>query len=231
MADKYGVGNELLKRAIVEAGIAGRLDKYSEGDGFGLFDGLAMQFNSLESNVEYVLTKKGMLKVLQSEIADNAFHPSAQNFRTVMAAVDTAYDGGFNKFVQDNATTLIKNTPFMRYADQKTRDMVEKAVNNANGNGSSPSYATDRTPSKGAGKTLGQLPQPTGLPKPTPNSSSNTQKGKGNGSNNSKPQSPPKPTTSSNANSSQGNKTIKTGQSGNNWERTKQRYLPDWLRN
>ena len=106
-----------------------------------------------------------------------------------------------------------------------------------------PSYTTDRTPSKGAGKTLGKVPQPTGfpkpspntsvmtgLPKPTPNSSSNTQKGKGNGGNNNKSQSTPKPTTSSNANSSQGNKKIETGQSGNNWERTKQKYLPDWLR-
>lgn len=228
MAGRYG-DTELLKRAIVEAGIAGRLKHFSEGDGFGLFDAGASQLNSFEFIVERRLNEGGMLKTLQSEIADNAFHPSAQNFRTVMTAVDAAYEGGFNKFVQDNATTLIKNTPFMRYVDQKTRDMVVKAANRANGKGSSPSYATDRPPSKGAGKTFGLVAQPTGLPKPTPNSSS-TQKGKGNGGNNSKPQSSPKPASSSNNNNGQGNKTIKIGQSANNWERTKEIYLPAWLR-
>lgn len=100
---------------------------------------------------------------------------------------------------------------------------------------------SNSAPSKGAGKTLGKVPQPTSFPKPssntsvmtglprsTPNSGNNTQKGKGNGGNNSKPQSSPKPASNSNANNGQGNKTIKTGQSGNNWERTKQRYF-GWL--
>lgn len=240
MAGRYG-DTELLKRAIVEAGIAGRLKHFSEGDGFGLFDATVSQLNSFESIVEHRLNKGGMLKTLKAEIADNAFHPSAQNFRTVMTAVDAAYEGGFNKFVQDNATTLITNTPFLRYVDEKTRKMVVDAVNAANGNGSSPSYAIDRTPSKGAGKTLGKVPQPTsfpkpssntsvmtGLPKPAPNSGNNTQKGKGNEGNNSKPQSSPKPASSSNTNNGQGNKTIKIGQSGDNWERTKQRYF-GWL--
>lgn len=233
MADTYAVGNDLLKRAIVEAGIAGRLNEFSEGDGFGLADGLAMELNTWQSTVEYVLTKKGMLEVLKAEIADNAFHPSAQNFRTIMAAVDVAYEGGFDKFVQDNAATLHKNAPFMQYVDQETRNKVVDAINSANGNRSSPNHSIKGPPHRNAGQTFGLVPQPTSFPKPSSNTSVMTglPRSTPNGGNNSKPQSSPKPASNSNANNGQGNKTIKTGQSGNNWERTKQRYLPDWLRN
>ena len=238
LAEKYGKNNEPLKRAIVMAGLSGRLDQYSEGNQSGIFDSTAGWLNTWESKIEYVLTKKGnggkgLLATLQAEAANEAFHTGKQEFRPIISAIDAAYEGGFNKFIRDNASELIKNTAFLEYIDQNHRDIIVAEVK-GNGNKSSSSPNPSAVPDKGAGKTLGQVPQPTKLPNtsspntsvmtglPRPNNGSSTQKGN---SNNSKPQSPSKNPPVNNTSNPQGDNKIKTGQSGNNWERTKQKYF------
>ncbi|OOR84912.1 hypothetical protein [Moraxella canis] len=153
---------EVVKRAIIEAGISGRLDKYYTGNGRGVFDGSAKFFNGMESYIRYVLEKKGMLNVIENEVKDNAYHPNAQEFQKVLNAVEVAYPTGVNGFIQDNAKQLIQNTAFLYYAGPKYVAMVKEAV-------AKPSKKPSSTNnmSANAGKTLGVQEQPNKLPTPS----------------------------------------------------------------
>lgn len=188
---------EVMKRAIIEAGISGRLDEYYTGNGSGPFDSSAKFFNTMHSNIRYVLENKDMLTVIESEVKDNAYHQNAQEFQKIFNAIEVAYPTGMNGFIQDNAKQLSQNNAFLYYAGSKYREMVIEAA------GITPK---EKQPSptnhlsRNAGNTLGVLPQPTklpvpsnvspltGLPKPPPKQKqADKSKGKGNATTDGKP--------------------------------------------
>lgn len=162
---------DVVKQALIEAGIAGRLDNYSEGNGRGLFDTAAAGLNGFESNIRHVLYEKGMLNTIRSEVADRSFHPNAQNFNTVMRAVEAAYPTGLDGFINDNASTLIQNKPFLRYVSKDIRDKVVNAAKKGAAGEGIKGYNPAAVPARGAGKTLGQVRQPATLPTPKANPS------------------------------------------------------------
>lgn len=181
---------EVMKRAIIEAGISGRLDEYYTGNGSGPFDSSAKFFNDMHSNIRYVLEDKKMLEVIESEVKDNAYRQNAQEFQKIFSAIEVAYPTGMNGFIQDNAKTLINNKPFLYYAGSKYREMVIEAA------GITPKekpVSSTNYMNRNAGKTLEAVQQPTtfptssnvspltGLPKPPPKQKqADKPKGKGN---------------------------------------------------
>lgn len=155
---------EVMKRAIIEAGISGRLDEYYTGNGSGPFDSSAKFFNDMQSNIRYVLENKGMLEVIESEVKNNAYHQNAQEFQKIFNAVEVAYPTGMNGFIQDNAKQLIQNEAFLYYAGPKYREMIKEAA------GISPKekpVSPTNHMSRNAGNTLGVLQQPTAFPTPS----------------------------------------------------------------
>lgn len=155
---------EVMKRAIIEAGISGRLDEYYTGNGSGPFDSSAKFFNTMHSNIRYVLENKDMLTVIESEVKDNAYHQNAQEFQKIFNAIEVAYPTGMNGFIQDNAKQLSQNNAFLYYAGSKYREMVIEAA------GITPKEkqpSPTNHMSRNAGNTLGVLPQPTKLPVPS----------------------------------------------------------------
>lgn len=188
---------EVMKRAIIEAGISGRLDEYYTGNGSGPFDSSAKFFNDMHSNIRYVLEDKGMLEVIESEIKGNAYRKNAQEFQKIFNAIEVAYPTGMNGFIQDNAKQLSQNKAFLYYAGPEYREMVIEAANiSPKEKPASPTKHMNRN----AGKTLGAVQQPTklpvspdvspitGLPKPPPKQKqADKPKGKGNTTNDKPP--------------------------------------------
>lgn len=168
---------EIMKRAIIEAGISGRLDKYYTGNGSGPFDSNAVFRNEFRSNIRQVLEDGKMLKTIENEVKNNAYHRNAQEFQKILNAIEVAYPTGMNGFIQDNAKTLINNMPFLYYIGPEYREMVKKAAS-ITSKEKQPSPTNHM--SRNAGNTLGVLQQPTvfpipsntspltGLPKPPP---------------------------------------------------------------
>lgn len=188
---------EIMKRAIIEAGISGRLDKYYTGNGSGPFDSNAVFRNEFRSNIRHMLEDKDMLKIIENEVKDNAYHQNAQEFQKIFNAIEVAYPTGMNGFIQDNAKTLINNKPFLYYAGPEYREMVKKAAG-ITSKEKQPSPTNHM--SRNAGNTLGVLQQPTafptpsntspltGLPKPPPTQKqADKSKGKGNATTDGKP--------------------------------------------
>lgn len=155
---------EIMKRAIIEAGISGRLDKYYTGNGSGPFDSNAMFRNEFRSNIRYILQEKKMLETLEKEVKDNAYHRNAQEFQKILNAIEVAYPTGMNGFIQDNAKTLINNMPFLYYIGPEYREMVKKAAS-ITSKEKQPSPTNHM--SRNAGNTLGVLQQPTAFPTPS----------------------------------------------------------------
>lgn len=155
---------EIMKRAIIEAGISGRLDKYYTGNGSGPFDSNAVFRNEFRSNIRYILQEKKMLETLEKEVKDNAYHRNAQEFQKILNAIEVAYPTGMNGFIQDNAKTLINNMPFLYYIGPEYREMVKKAAS-ITSKEKQPSPTNHM--SRNAGNTLGVLQQPTAFPTPS----------------------------------------------------------------
>lgn len=155
---------EIMKRAIIEAGISGRLDKYYTGNGSGPFDSNAAFRNEFRSNIRYILQEKKMLETLEKEVKDNAYHRNAQEFQKILNAIEVAYPTGMNGFIQDNAKTLINNMPFLYYIGPEYREMVKKAAS-ITSKEKQPSPTNHM--SRNAGNTLGVLQQPTAFPTPS----------------------------------------------------------------
>ncbi|MPY08778.1 hypothetical protein [Moraxella catarrhalis] len=188
---------EVMKRAIVEAGISGRLDRFYTGNRSGPFDSNAAFRNEFRGNIKYMLEDKGMLKVIESDIKDNAYHQNAQEFQNIFNAIEVAYPTGMNGFIKDNAKTLINNKPFLYYAGPEYREMIIEAANISPKE--KPASPTKHM-SRNAGKTLGAVQQPTklptssnvspltGLPKPPPKQKqADNSKDKGNATTDGKP--------------------------------------------
>lgn len=155
---------EIMKRAIIEAGISGRLDKYYTGNGSGPFDSNAVFRNEFRSNIRQVLEDGKMLKTIENEVKNNAYHRNAQEFQKILNAIEVAYPTGMNGFIQDNAKTLINNMPFLYYVGPEYREMVKKAAG-ITSKEKQPSPTNHM--SRNAGKTLGVLQQPTAFPTPS----------------------------------------------------------------
>ncbi|MPX02736.1 hypothetical protein [Moraxella catarrhalis] len=155
---------EIMKRAIIEAGISGRLDKYYTGNGSGPFDSNAVFRNEFRSNIRQVLEDGKMLKTIENEVKNNAYHRNAQEFQKILNAIEVAYPTGMNGFIQDNAKTLINNMPFLYYIGPEYREMVKKAAS-ITSKEKQPSPTNHM--SRNAGNTLGVLQQPTAFPTPS----------------------------------------------------------------
>lgn len=155
---------EIMKRAIIEAGISGRLDKYYTGNGSGPFDSNAVFRNEFRSNIRQVLEDGKMLKTIENEVKNNAYHRNAQEFQKILNAIEVAYPTGMNGFIQDNAKTLINNMPFLYYIEPEYREMVKKAAS-ITSKEKQPSPTNHM--SRNANNTLGVLQQPTAFPTPS----------------------------------------------------------------
>ncbi|RKL93804.1 hypothetical protein D6D73_08280 [Moraxella catarrhalis] len=155
---------EIMKRAIIEAGISGRLDKYYTGNGSGPFDSNAVFRNEFRSNIRQVLEDGKMLKTIENEVKNNAYHRNAQEFQKILNAIEVAYPTGMNGFIQDNAKTLINNMPFLYYIGPEYREMVKKAASITSKEKQPP--PTNHM-GRNAGNTLGVLQQPTAFPTPS----------------------------------------------------------------